>query len=67
MFLPFYPQDLLFFSSWCHPLRWYHLRPRHGTAAVNRSIDVAATAFFYIALRLFTECWHYNSATVYRP
>ena len=23
--LPFYPQNLLIFSSWCHPLRWCHL------------------------------------------
>src|SRR6218665_2236206 len=26
IFLPFYPQNLLIFSSWCHALRWCHPR-----------------------------------------
>jgi len=36
IFLPIYPQNVLIYSSWCHPLRWCHLGRSALSAPASR-------------------------------
>src|SRR6218665_3713833 len=64
-FVPFYPQNLLIFSSWCHPLRWCHPRrsppPFDATALPDRLSPLLKGHPFMTStskLRFLIPCLH---------